>query len=238
MALQPGVRGGVLVVGKRVEQMPVEFGDALAVEAAHHGQEARLVRGDREVGGPEQEGLVALIGAAVDQVGRLGIGARHDDAGNRHDVQLEAGGVEPLDLLVGRDQHLAALVAALLGSGSLVLDVVAGYPRLDESPNQVAYVGIAAVSGIGVGDDEGPVVHRRGGGPLLVGHLQAQVLLIAVGGQQGTHQAGCLVGHLAERITGQVRAWILGRGTLGRGRPAPEVDALDAAALHGDRLAR
>ena len=120
--------------------MPVELLDARLVEAAHHRQEAGLVRGNLEVGGAEQERLVALVGAAVDQVGGLGVGARDDDAGHPHDVELEAGGVEALDLLVRRDQHLAALMAALLGARALVLDVVAGHAGLDEPADQVAHV--------------------------------------------------------------------------------------------------
>ena len=74
--------------------------------------------------------------------------------GTPHDVELEPGGVEPLDLLVGRHQHLAALVPALLGARPLVLDVVAGDARLDEAPDEVAHVRVAAVPGVGVGDDE------------------------------------------------------------------------------------
>ena len=235
---QPRVGGRVLAVGQRVEQVAVEFGDARVVEAAHHRQEARLVRRDLQVGGAEQERLVALVGAAVDQVGRLGVGARHDDAGHPHDVELEAGGVEPLDLLVGRHQHLAALMAALLRAGALILDVIAGHAGLDEAANQVAHVRITAVAGVGVGDDERPVVVGGGGGALLVGHPQPQVLLIAVGGQQRAHQARSLVGHLAQRIAGEVGAGILADRALGRRRPAAEVDALDAHPLHDHGLAR
>ncbi len=99
-------------------------------------QEARLVRRASEVGGAQDERLVALVAAAVEQVGRLGVGAGDDDAGHAHDVELEAGGVEALDLLVLGDQHLAALVAALLGAGLLVLDVVAGHAGLDEAPDR------------------------------------------------------------------------------------------------------
>ncbi len=97
---------------------------------------------------------------------------------------------------------------------------------------------ITAVAGVGVGDDERPVVVRRGRGALLVGHPQPQVLLVAVGGEQRAHQAGGLVGHLAQRIAGQVGPRILADGALGRRRPAAEVDALDAHPLHRHGLAR
>ena len=74
MALQPCVGGGVLAVGKRVEKMPLQLLDSRLVEPSHHRKEARLVRRDLEVGGAEEERLVALVGAAVDQVCRLGVG--------------------------------------------------------------------------------------------------------------------------------------------------------------------
>ena len=237
VALEPGIGDGVLALGQGVEQVAVELGDAGGVEAAHHGQEARLVGRDLEVGGAEQERLVALVGAALDEVGRLGVGAGHDDARHPHDVELEACGVEPLDLLVGRHQHLAALMAALLGARPLVLDVVAGHAGLDEAADQVADVRISTVAGVGVGDDERPVVDRGRGRPLLFGHLQPQEVLVAVGGEQGPHQAGGLVGHLAQRIAGEVGAGVLGDRSLGRGGPAAEVDALDAHSLHGHGLA-
>ena len=217
--------------------MSVEFGDPLGVEATQHRQEARLVRRDVEVGDAEQERLIALVGTAVDQVGRLGVGARHDDPGHAHDVELEPRGVETLDLLIRRHQHLAALMTALLGAGTLVLDVVPGHAGFDESTDQVSHVRIAAMAGVGVGDDERAVVHGGRGGTLLVSHLQPQVMLIAIRGQQRTDQAGGLVGHLAQWVARQIGPGILGDRTLRRGRPAAEVDALDAAALHGHCLA-
>ena len=233
VTLQPGIGGRVLAVGQGIEQMTVEFGEPRLVEAPHHRQEAGLVGRNLQVRGAEQERLVTLVSAAVEQVGRLGIGARDDDARHPHDVELEAGGVEALDLFVGRHQNLAALMAALLGTRALVLDVVSRHPGFDETLDQVAHVWIAAVAGVGVGDDERPVVHRRRSFALLLAHPQAQVLLIAVGGQQRTDQSGGLVGHLAERIAGQVGSRILADGALGRGRPPAEVDALDAHPLHG-----
>ena len=78
--VQPGVGRGVLGLGDRVEQVAVEFGDAQGMEAAEQREEARLVRRDRQIGDAEDERLVAFVGAAVEQVGRLGVGAGHDDA--------------------------------------------------------------------------------------------------------------------------------------------------------------
>ncbi len=97
---------------------------------------------------------------------------------------------------------------------------------------------IAAVAGVGVGDDERPVVDGRGRGALLVAHPGPQVLLIAVGGEQRPDQPGGLVGNLAQRVAGEVGAGILADRSLGRGGPAAEVDPLDAHPFHGHRLAR
>ena len=217
--------------------MTFQVRHALVVELPHQRQEAGLVGRGLQVGGAQQERLVAFIGAAVDQVGRLGVGTRDDDAGHAHHVELEPCGVEPFELLVGRHQHLAALMAALLGAGALVLDVISGHAGFDEAADQVAHMRITTVAGVGVGDDERPVVVCRGRGALLVGHLQPQVLLIAVGGEQSTHQGGGLVGHLAERIAGQIGPRVLADGALRRRRPAAEVDALDSHPLHHHGLA-
>ena len=48
-------------------------------------------------------------------------------------------------------------------------------------------MGVATVAGIGVGDDEGAVVHLRGGRTLVLAHVGAVVLLVTVGGEQGAH---------------------------------------------------
>jgi hypothetical protein len=63
-------------------------------------------------------------------------------------------------------------VAALLGARALVLDVVAGHAGLDEAADQVAHVRVAAVAGVGVGDDERPVVVGRRRGALRLAHAQ------------------------------------------------------------------
>ncbi len=204
------------------------------ISARKHGLVGRHV----EVRRAKQERLIALVAATVDQVGGFGVGAGDDDARNAHDVELEAGRVQSLVLLVLRHQHLAALVAALLGARALVLDVVARNAGLDEAADQVAHVRIAAVAGVGVGDDERPEVVGRRRGALRLGHARAQVLLVAVGGEQGAHERRGLVGHLAERVAREIGSRVLARSALGRGRPAAEVDPLDPHPLHRHRLPR
>ena len=151
--------------------------------------------------------MVSLIAAAVEEVRGFGVGAGHDDAGDAHDVELEARGREPFDLLVNADEHLAALVAALLRARALILNVVAGHADLDKPPDQVAHVRVATVSGVGVGDDERPVVDRVGRGLELLGrHARAQVGLVLVGGQQRANDRRGLVGNLGERVAREVSA--------------------------------
>ena len=159
-------------------------------------------------------------------------------AGHPHDVELEAGGVEALDLFVRRHQNLAALVATLLGARALILDVVTGHADLDEAADQVAHVWISAVAGVGVGDDERPVVVLRCRCALPFAQVQALVLLVAVGGEQSAHQYRGVVGNLAQRVAGQVGAGVFGGGAFRRGRPAAEVDRLDAHPLHAHGLTR
>ena len=57
---------------------------------------------------------VALIDVARDQCRGLCIGPRNDERRNTFDVRGETRGVQRLDVLVGRNQHLATEVATLL----------------------------------------------------------------------------------------------------------------------------
>ena len=189
------------------------------------------------MGGPQDERLVAIVAAPVEQRRRFGVGAGDDQARHAHDVELEARRGEALQLLVLGDQHLAALVAALLHARLLVLDVVARHAHLDEAADEVADVGVAAVARVGIGDDEGPEVHLGRDLALLLGHAGAGVELVLVRGEQGADDRRRLVGHLGERIAGEVGTGVLERGTLGGGGPPAEVDALDPHPLHRHRLA-
>ena len=191
-----------------------------------------------EVGRAEDERLIALVASPVEQGRRFGVGARHDDPGHLHDVELEARRAEALDLLVLGDEHLAALVPALLHAGLLILDVIAGHAHLDEAAHQVPHVRVAAVSGVGVGDDEGAKVDGLAGLSLLLGHASAREVLVLVGGEERADDRRRLVGHLAQRIAREIRTGVLLGGALGARRPSSEIDRLDARALHRHGLAR
>ena len=117
------------------------------VQGAQDREEADAVaRQPRAFVAPRMNGWSRSSLRSSRSVADFGVGAGDDDAGHAHDVELEPGGVEALDLLVLGDEDLAVLVAALLRAGLLVLDVIAGHADLDEAADQVAHVGVAAVA--------------------------------------------------------------------------------------------
>ena len=77
-------------------------------------------------------------------------------------IGREAGGGERADVLLGRDQHLATHVAALLLRRQLVLPVHPGGTRFDHRLHQLERVERSAEAGLGVGDDRAP--SSRGSG--------------------------------------------------------------------------
>ncbi len=218
--------------------MPAHVVDSQFAQTLEDREVTDLVRRQLDVGRPQNEGVIALVPAPLQEGGGFGVGAGHDDAGYAHDVELEARGVQAFDLLVGGHQYLAALMAALLGPRLLVFDVVARHAHLDEAANQVAHVRIAAVAGVRIGDDEGTEVDFGGGGALGLAHARTGEALVAVGRQQGADHGRRLVRHLRERVARQVGARILRDRALGRGGPAAQIDPLDARSLQRHRLAR
>jgi hypothetical protein len=68
------------------------------------------------------EGLVALVDVGGEQLGGLGVGAGDDQGRRAHDVGGEPRGGQVADMRGGRDQHLAAEMAALLFRGELIFD--------------------------------------------------------------------------------------------------------------------
>src|SRR5436190_10344008 len=94
--------------------MAAQLLDAAFKETSVDRERGDLVRRNVEVGGTEDKRLIALIAAAIDQAGCLGIGAGDDDSRHAHDVQLESGRIQTLDLLILSHQYRAALVGALL----------------------------------------------------------------------------------------------------------------------------
>ena len=96
---------------------------------------------------------------------------------------------------------------------------------------------VAAVAGVGVGDDERAEVDLRRRSTRLLVHLGAGEVLVLVGGEERANQAGRLVGDLAEGVARKVRTRVLGRRSLRRGGPAAEVDGFEPQPLHDHGLA-
>ena len=107
------------------------------------------------------ERLVALVDVGGDQRRRFGVGPGDDDGRNVADVGRQPGRGQRADVLLGRDQHLAAEVAALLLRGQLVLPVRTRDTGGDHGLLQLVHVQRATEAGLAVGDDRGqPVLHR------------------------------------------------------------------------------
>ncbi len=128
-------------------------------------------------------------------------------------------------------------MAALLGSRLLVFDVVARYADFDEAPDEIPHVGVSPVAGVGVRDDEGAKVDLGKCRALRFAHAQTCETLVPTGREQGPNDRGGPVGHLAQRIARKVGARILRDRSLGGGRPAAQIDGLDARALERHGLA-
>jgi hypothetical protein len=180
---EPRVGVPVFLIGDRVDQVAVDLVEAFVVQTSHHGEVRSLVWGNRPVCRPENEGLVAIIPTAVQEVRGLGIGPGDDDSRHTHDVQLKPSGVQALDLLILGDQDLPALMAAFLGAGLLVLDVVARHADLDEPPNQIAHMSIPTVASVGISDDEGRKIDLGCAVALGLGHARARKVLVPICGQ-------------------------------------------------------
>ncbi len=106
--------------------------------------------------------LVAVVHIGGDEGRGLGVGTRDDDGGgDTGDVGGQAGRVQGADVLLGRDEHLATEVAALLLRGELILPVGTGGTRGDHGLLQLVDVERATEAGLTVGDDrDDPVVDR------------------------------------------------------------------------------
>ena len=173
-----------------------------------------------------QERLVALVDVGRDQLRAFRVRAGDEEGRNAADVGCEPRGVEVADRRLGRDQHLAAEVAALLFGRELVFEMNAADARFDIGLHDLEAVEGAPKARLRVGDDRRePVALGSAFAVLdLVGALQRAVDSL---GQLGTRV------RRIERLVG-----IHGAGGVGVGRslPAGQIDRLQARADHLHRL--
>ena len=130
-------------------------------------------------------------------------------------------------MLRGRDEHLAAEVAALLLGGELVLEVHAGGAGLDHRLHQLEGVQRPAEAGLGVGDD------RRE----PVGAVRALGAVDLVGAQERVVQPPDERRRAVRRVEALVGVRVAGEVGVGGDLPAGEVDRLQARLDHLDGLA-
>ncbi len=71
-------------------------------------------------------------------------------------------------------------MAALLDARLLIFNMIARHAHFNEAPDQVAHMGVAAMTRVGVGNDKWPVVDLRGLRAFFFTHAQTQEILIAV----------------------------------------------------------
>jgi len=106
--------------------------------------------------------------------------------------------------------------------------VVTRHTDLHESADQVPDVSVSSVTGIGIRNNEGPIIDFGSGRQLFRFHAGTKEQLVLVGGQQGANDRRSLVGNLTQRVAGEVSARIFGDASLGGSRPTTQVDPLDS----------
>src|SRR5699024_10694369 len=151
----------------------------------------------------------------------LGVGAGDDDGRHVGDVGGQAGRGQGADVLLGRDEHLATEVAALLLGGQLVLPVGTGGAGLDHGLLQLVDVQRATEAGLTVGDDgQQPVLD--GGVALDAGDLVGAHERVVDAANHGRNGVG--------RVQRLVRVGVAGEVRVTGDLPAGEVDGLQAGA--------
>ena len=176
---------------------------------------------------PGDEGAVALVDVAGDELGAVRVRPREDHRGRAADVGREPRRAEVADVRLGRDQHLAAHVAALLLGRELVLEVNAAYAGLDVGLGDLEGVERPAEAGLGIRQDWREPA--RGAEAIdavdLVGALQRTV--------DAPRERRPAVG----RVEALVGVGLAGAVGVRRHLPAREVDRLEARAHHLHGLA-
>jgi hypothetical protein len=160
------------------------------------------------------------------QISGIGIGTRDHHGRHIEHVGRETRRHQLVDALLGRDQHLAAEVAALLGGGQLVLEMHAGGAGADQRLGQLKGVQIAAEAGFGIGDDRHQPVDI-----FLAFHV-----MDLIRAQQGVVDALDHFGHRVDRVQTLVRVHLSGGVRIARHLPTRAIDRLKSGLHRLDRL--
>lgn len=128
--------------------------------------------------------------------------------GLTHDISLRANGDQTVDVLANRDQDLASHVSALLGSGSLVLDVNARGTLLDKQFGELHDSSEASVAGVCVCNKRPQEIDVGCFG--LVGRAETLFTLLAVVEELGHEQVTDLVGDGGVWVVCEIGAGLVG----------------------------
>ena len=149
MAGFPPQQVGVRREGEAAGDAMVEAGAFLQAEEAF----GRALAG--------QELPVALVDVACDQPGAFSVGTGDQHGRNAASVCCQASRIEVADRRLGRDQHLAAQMAALLFRRELVLEMNARNASLDICLHDLEAVQRSAEPCLGIGNDRREPVALR-----------------------------------------------------------------------------
>mmetsp|Transcript_5502 Transcript_5502/g.8752 ORF Transcript_5502/g.8752 Transcript_5502/m.8752 type:complete len:489 (+) Transcript_5502:256-1722(+) len=180
------------------------------------------VRPSRLVGGALDEHVVARILVGLDKLGSFGVGTGNDDSLSAHDVALQTGSHEAVDVLAGGHQNLSSHVAALLGSVPLILEVDSSSTSVNHGLGQAHDSGHATVAGVSVSNDRAKVV----GGVLEASRLPLSLELLAVVELLGAEKTVDVLGDSVEGVVSKVRAGLVDRRVVGAGLPSRHIDGL------------
>eukprot|EP00128_Syssomonas_multiformis_P016434 Colp12_sorted_trinity150504_noHs@9148 len=184
-------------------------------------------RGDIRVGGTKNESVVSGIDVRVQVGGGLSVRSGNDNELNAHDVGLETNGLETADVLRHGDKNLATHVTALLGTGSLVLNVNTSNTSLNEHLGELHNGRETTVTSVGVSDDGAEEVNVRSLQTLLARHLSASLVLAAIMEELGLDKVLGLVGDSVHGVVSQIRTGLVGSGGSGGALPTRNVHSAD-----------
>lgn len=180
------------------------------------------------VGGTSNEVMVSVVDGRGDKSSSLGIGSGNGQEVRAEDIGRSSDGNQSVDVLLDRDKNLTGHVTALLGTGSLVLNVDTGGTSLDEHLGELDDGSKTSVTGVGIGDDGSQVVDGGGElGSLGLRQRQSLLVLLSVVEELGKPQVLDLVGDGVHGVVSQIGRGLVGGGGGRRRLPSGNVDGVE-----------
>src|SRR2546422_2789998 len=181
--LKPCESNLVISVGDFVQEMARYLIYPFLIKPLEDRQGGNFIAWHMDICRTEDERLISLVPSSIQIGRRLGISPGNDDSRNFHDIELKPGGIEPLDLLILRNQNLSGLMTAFLNAGLLILNMISRHTDLDKPPDKITNMGLTPVAGIGIGNNKRPAISFRVGPSFFFGHSRPCKLLILIRSQ-------------------------------------------------------